>query len=234
MRIAILGYGKMGKKIEEMALEMGHEIACIVYTYDDLVKMKSIDVAIEFTHPESAFSNIKYCIDHNIPVVCGTTGWLNQFELLKRHCLLTNGSLFYASNFSIGMNIAFKMNQLMAQMIPEDYTVAVEEIHHTEKRDSPSGTAITLANTIIEQRQLKGWINENSNDPETLPIISKRIDKVPGTHFVRYESKIDKIEISHTAKSRDGFVLGAIKAAEWLVDRKGVFGMSDMIDSQTS
>ncbi len=234
MRLAIIGYGKMGKKIEEMARSMGHTIEVIVHHEDELSKLENIDVAIEFTHPESAYNNLRYCLEKGIPVVSGTTGWLDQFDQLSAFCLSTNGSFFYASNFSIGMNIAFKINKLLAQIVPEEYQASIEEIHHTEKKDSPSGTAISLGKPILINRKYNDWINDYSDNPNILPIVSKRIDKVPGTHYVRYESNIDKIELCHEAKSRDGFVLGAIKAAEWLKERKGVFGMQDMLDSHFS
>ncbi len=237
MKIALIGYGKMGKEIEQIALTRGHEITLKVdisnantYTIDEL---KKADVAIEFSTPESAINNIFKCFEANVPVVVGTTGWLNKLEEVKQKCSKGDHSLFYASNYSIGVNLFFKVNEYLAKLMNNypDYNVAMEEIHHVHKLDAPSGTAISLANQIIDQIQHKEkWINENTSNKNELSIISKRIDEVPGTHTVTYGSAVDEISITHIAHNRKGFALGAVIASEWIKDKKGVYGMNDLMN----
>lgn len=236
MKIAIIGYGKMGRAIEHHALLDGHEIVLkIDHDTQELLSpehLQKADVAIEFSRPESAVNNIKSCIEAGLPIVSGTTGWLAHYEELKALCEAKNSAFFYASNYSIGVNIFFEINKQLAKVMDQyaTYDIKMEEIHHTQKLDAPSGTAITLAQGILEKISRKQqWVNEFSGQDEDLSIISKRIDKVPGTHSIQYQSEIDEIEIKHTAHSRDGFAKGAVLAAAWLVDKKGVFGMKDML-----
>jgi 4-hydroxy-tetrahydrodipicolinate reductase len=236
MKILLLGYGKMGKTIEHIALHRQHEISHKIgfHNQEDLYKIKNsmADVAIEFSQPESAFTNIKYCLENSIPVVSGTTGWLDKKAELDQLCRMKGGSFFYASNYSIGVNLFFHFNKILARTMNNytEYSVVMEEIHHTEKKDAPSGTAITLAEGILQNStNKKKWVNHSSSAADELEIISKRIDHVPGTHTVSYESKVDRIEIKHTAHSREGFAEGAVVAAEWLLGKKGVFGMNDML-----
>jgi 4-hydroxy-tetrahydrodipicolinate reductase len=239
MKIALLGYGKMGKTIEKLATAKGHEI---VFKSDEncieLLKNGQINgaaVAIEFTGPESAAENIKACISGGIPVVSGSTGWLkHHWEEVTEYCKVNNGSFFYASNYSIGVNIFFEINERLAQLMnafPE-YKAEIEEIHHIHKLDAPSGTGITLAEGILKNHEAYNeWTLDDANENQAakLPIIAKRIGEVPGTHIIRYHSPIDDIEISHIAKGREGFASGAILAAEWLKGKKGVFGMKDLL-----
>lgn len=236
MKIAIIGYGKMGKTIEQLAISKGHEIKLVIdhENIDELntENLQNIDVAIEFSQPESAYQNILTCINSAVPVVSGTTGWLDKMEEIKRLCEQNNGAFFYASNYSIGVNIFFEINRQLAKMMNNfpDYQISMEEIHHTEKLDAPSGTAITLAKGILSNvKRKKEWVNETTREENTLAIISKRIDEVPGTHSISYESPIDTIDIKHTAHSRLGFAGGAIKAAEWIIGKKGCYGMNDML-----
>ncbi len=236
MKIAILGYGKMGKTIEQLALENGHEIILKVDDSNAVSwtnqQLQNADVAIEFTNPESAIKNIKRCLESSVPVVCGTTGWLEKIDEVKEKCHAENGGFFYASNFSIGVNIFFKLNKILAKMMNDypQYKITMEEIHHTQKLDAPSGTAITLAEGIIENVDRKSqWVKESNSSMEELPIFSKRIEKVPGTHQIKYDSPIDTIEIKHTAHSRLGFAKGALLAAEWMVGKKGIYGMKDLL-----
>lgn len=236
MKLMLIGYGKMGKTIEQIAIKRGHEVVYkIGRTNADLLKSltsNEVDVAIEFTQPESAFENVRQCIENGIPVVCGTTGWLERRKEIEELCAAKNGAFFYASNFSIGVNIFFHLNKVLAKMMNHypEYEVSTEEIHHTAKKDAPSGTAITIAEGIIENLPRKTqWVNFKSMKPEELSIISQRIDPYPGKHTVTYNSIIDTIEISHNAHSRDGFAGGAVFAGEWLIGKKGVFGMDDML-----
>ncbi|APG59104.1 4-hydroxy-tetrahydrodipicolinate reductase [Christiangramia salexigens] len=235
MKIALLGYGRMGKAIEEIAMNRGHEIVLKVSediaTYE-LDKLE-IDVAIDFSIPSAAYKNITTCFENGIPVVSGTTGWLDDYEKAKKICDKNNSGFIYASNFSLGVNVFFELNKKLADMMKglEDYTVEIEEIHHMQKLDSPSGTAISLAQQIIEKNsKLKGWQLDHA-DSDEIPIFAKRIKDVPGTHTVTYDSTIDKIEIIHSAKSRQGFALGAVVAAEYLKDKTGVFTMKDVLSS---
>ena len=238
MNIALLGYGKMGKLIGQLAEERGHHILAKIdlenQALRDSLDPKTIDVAIEFSQPEAALENIRWAITHGIPVLSGTTGWLDRLSEIEALTHQHQGTFFYASNFSIGVNVFFKVNELLAKLMNETsgYQVSVEEIHHTAKKDAPSGTAITLAEGILKHyAQLKTWhlVGENSNNPSSLPITSKRIDPAPGTHHIRYTSAIDDLEITHTAHSRQGFALGAIQVAEWILGKKGVLSMDDYL-----
>src|SRR5688500_15830854 len=216
MRIALIGYGKMGKMIKEVALQRGHEVVLKINIENledfNQENMSAVDVAIEFTSPESAYNNVIQCIDFGVPVVSGSTGWNNKLEAAKTYSQQKNGSFLHASNFSIGVNIFFEVNKLLAKLMAAqaDYEVTLKEIHHTQKLDAPSGTAVTLAEQVIEALPRKqSWVNHESFHPEKLTIISERIDPAPGTHHVKYSSEIDNIEIIHTAHSRKGFALGA-------------------------
>jgi len=236
MKIALIGYGKMGKTIEKMSIEKGHEVVLKfdVDNFDEFTvkNIKKADVAIEFTRPEGAAENIKKCIEAGVPVVCGTTGWLDKKAEVDTLCIKKESAFFYASNYSVGVNIFFALNKFLAKMMNDQpqYDLETEEIHHTQKLDAPSGTSITLAEGIIKNiKDKKAWINQASKSKSKVPIISKRIEKVPGTHTINYQSAIDEIEIKHTAHSRAGFAGGAIQAAEWIIGKKGVFGMSDML-----
>ena len=230
MKIALLGYGRMGKAIEEIALERGHEIV-IRKDVDPIdVNLSLADAAIDFSHPSAAFDNIKDCIDSKVAVVSGTTGWLDRFDEIKSYCEGHDGAFIYASNFSIGVNLFFNLNAHLAKMMEQinGYDVAMEEIHHVHKLDAPSGTAISLANDILENSEKKQW-NIETADSDDLFIKVKREGEVPGTHSVSYTSAIDAIEIKHTAFNRTGFALGAVVAAEWLHGKKGVFNMKDVL-----
>ena len=236
LRIALIGYGKMGKAIEEIAINRGHTIGLKIdiHSLADFTKenLQQCDVAIEFTSPHTAVQNILTCIEAGIPVVCGSTGWLARWEEVKQACEANNGSLVYASNYSVGVNVFFEVNQLLARLMnPQtDYEVSMEEIHHTEKKDAPSGTAITLAEQILENLgRKKQWVNEQTVSPEELSIISERIDPAPGTHKIKYSSSVDDIEIIHTAHNRQGFATGAVLAAEFIKGKKGIFSMKDVL-----
>ena len=231
MKIALLGYGRMGKTIEQIAIQRGHEIVLKVDENTEKYDIKIADIAIDFSIPSVAFENISNCLNNTIPVVCGTTGWLANFNEAKELCKQKNGGFIYASNFSLGVNIFFELNEYLAKMMRniEQYEISMEEIHHTKKLDAPSGTAITLAEGIIKNSNKENWILNVTNNKTEIPIIAKRIDDVPGTHSIEYKSTIDTIDIKHTAHSRDGFALGAVVAAEWLVDKKGVFTMKDVL-----
>ncbi len=233
MNIALLGYGRMGKTIEKIAESRGHKI--VLKISDDIdnhdLEASKVDVAIDFSIPRAAFKNITTCFKNKIPVVCGTTGWLDDYEKARKICLEQDSALIYASNFSLGVNVFFELNQKLAGMMQglKDYSVAIEEVHHTQKLDAPSGTAITLAQQILEKNsKLKGW-QLNDADEDEIPISAKREENVPGTHTVTYDSEIDQIEIKHTAKSRQGFALGAVVAAEYLKDKSGIFTMKDVL-----
>lgn len=237
MKIALIGYGKMGKAIESVALERGHEIVARItsQTPDDLHpdRLRRADVAIEFTRPSAAFDNLEACFRAGIPVVTGTTAWYDRLEEAQRLCTQRNGTLFYASNFSIGVNVFFALNRYLAQMLSKQpqYHASIEEIHHLQKLDAPSGTALTLAGDLIKYLQpLQSWAHaEEATRPDQLPIESKRIDGVVGTHIVRFGSDIDEIEIHHAAKSRLGFAQGAVDAAAFVLNKKGVFTMNDLL-----
>jgi len=236
MKIALIGYGKMGKIIESVALSRNHEIVLKidlenidVFTADNL---SNADVAIEFTGPHTAFENIMKCIDFNTPIVCGSTGWLEKLPSVEENCKAKNGSFLYASNFSVGVNIFFEVNKKLAQLMEgqTQYDVSIKEIHHTQKKDAPSGTAISLAEQVIENNSQKNkWKNDSSSLPNELYIESERIDPYPGWHEVKYSSDIDEIRIIHNAHNRNGFALGAVLAAEFIKDKKGVFTMKDVL-----
>lgn len=237
MRIALIGYGKMGKAIEEVALQRGHEIVIKIDqpNLDEFTKenLKKADVAIEFTSPHTAYENVKNCIEFDVPVICGSTGWTDRLEEMRTICAQKNGSFIYSSNYSVGVNIFFEVNKkLAALMAPlNQYEVIIEETHHTQKKDAPSGTAITLAEQILEKiERKKQWVNELSDNPGDLEIISQRVDPAPGTHSIKYSSVIDEIEIVHTAHSRQGFATGAVLAAEFIVNKKGFFTMKEVLN----
>jgi 4-hydroxy-tetrahydrodipicolinate reductase len=236
MKIALIGYGKMGHMIEEIALQRGHQIVLKINidNTEDFTRenMAGADVAIEFTAPESAFQNVKQCIEFGVPVVSGSTGWNDNISSAKEYCLQKESAFLHASNFSVGVNIFFQLNKLLAKLMGNqpDYDVSLSEIHHTQKKDAPSGTAVTLAEQVIEGLgRKKRWVNEVAQNPEELSIISERIDPAPGTHYVKYTSEVDDIEIIHTAHSRKGFALGAVLAAEFISGKKGVFTMEDVL-----
>lgn len=236
MKIALIGYGKMGKAIEEIANHRGHQVIQKIdqddidqFTKENLSKA---DVAIEFTGPHSALDNIKKCLGFGVPVVSGSTGWTEHLEDMKKFCADKNGAFIYSSNYSVGVNIFFEVNKKLAALMAshKEYEVILEETHHTQKKDAPSGTAITLAEQILEQvKRKKQWVNDLSDTPEDLEIISQRVDATPGTHSVKYSSGIDNIEIIHTAHNRMGFAAGAVMAAEFLKDRKGFFTMKEVL-----
>ena len=231
MKIALLGYGKMGKVIEKVALERGHEIVLRKSSSDTFDGLDQADVAIDFSVPTSAIENITACLQHNIPVICGTTGWLEDYDKMADLCQQNKGAFLYGSNFSLGVNLFFELNRKLAQlMLPHaQYRVSMEEIHHTQKLDAPSGTAISLANYIVELTKLKGW-TLNAAQPDELAITAKRIEQVPGTHSIFYDSDVDQIEIKHTAHSREGFALGSVIAAEWIIGKTGVFSMKNVLE----
>jgi 4-hydroxy-tetrahydrodipicolinate reductase len=233
MKILLIGYGKMGKIIEGIALNRGHEIAGTIDVGDPFSLFdKPADVAIEFTQPEAVVSNLKTCFDKGIPVVCGTTGWLHHKAEIEKYCLEKNGTFFYASNYSLGVNLFFKLNQLLARMMDRypQYEISIDETHHTQKKDAPSGTAITLAEGVIKNlSRKKEWMLGATDKSDALSIHSFRVDPAPGTHTVKYQSPIDDLEITHTAHSREGFALGAVLVAEWLANKKGVFTMDDFL-----
>ena len=230
MKIALLGYGKMGKVIERIALARGHEIVLKKgreASYNDLEKA---DIAIDFSIPTSAVANISACFERNIPIISGTTGWLEDYDKMVALCKEKNGSFIYGSNFSLGVNVFFELNEYLAKMMAnlKQYSVSMEEIHHTQKLDAPSGTAISLANGILKNTDYSNWTLEKANASE-IHIAAKRIENVPGTHSVFYDSNVDQIEIKHTAHTREGFALGSVVAAEWLLGKKGVFTMKDVL-----
>ena len=231
MKIALLGYGRMGKEIEKIAISRGHEIV-IRKDVDDAIDITLADVAIDFSVPKSAFNNISNCIHNNVPVISGTTGWLDKYDDAVALCKEKKGAFIYASNYSVGVNIFFELNKQLAKMMHalKDYTISLEEIHHIKKLDAPSGTAITLAEGIIENTSKKAWELDTITSEENIPIVAKRIPDVPGTHSVWYNSDVDTIEIKHTAHNRAGFALGAVIAAEWILDKTGVFSMKDVLN----
>lgn len=230
MKIALLGYGKMGKVIEQIALTRGHEIVLRKDQDSTFDGLQLADVAIDFSVPDSAVANITACLNIGIPVISGTTGWLANYQSMMDLCATKNGGFIYASNFSLGVNIFFELNEYLAKMMTnlKQYNVSMEEIHHTQKLDAPSGTAITLAEGVIKNSDYSNWTLETPISNE-IHIEAKRIENVPGTHSVFYDSNVDQIEIKHTAHSREGFALGAVVAAEWLVGKKGVFTMKDVL-----
>lgn len=231
MKIALLGYGRMGKEIEKIALQRGHEIV-IKSTGENTYDINEADVAIDFSVPASAYSNISNCINNNIPVVSGTTGWLDKYNEIVDLCNEKGGAFIYASNFSLGVNVFFELNKQLAKMMStlEQYNITIEEIHHTQKLDAPSGTAITLAEGIIENTNKKAWELDEKTSEENIPITAIRTPDVPGTHTVTYSSEVDTIDIKHTAHNRQGFALGAVIAAEWLHNKTGVYTMIDVLN----
>lgn len=238
MNIALIGYGKMGKEIEAIALSRGHTIILKVSSENattySVEELKKADVAIEFSTPEAVVRNINKCFEASVPIIVGTTGWHKNLDEVIQKCNEKNQTLFHASNYSIGVNLFFKLNEYLAKLMNKypDYNASMEEIHHVHKKDSPSGTAITLANKIVEnlEKKLK-WVNESASEENELEIVSKRIDEIPGTHTVTYGSEVDEISITHIAHSRKGFALGALIAAEWTKGKKGIFGMDDLMDN---
>lgn len=232
MKVAIIGYGKMGQTIEKILEERNHHVVVKLNrtpTKEDLI---DCDVAIEFSNPEVAFENLKVLMENKIPTVCGTTGWLNNFEDIIELNNKNKSAFLYGSNFSLGVNLFFELNNHLAKLMKNhpEYKVEIEEIHHTQKLDKPSGTAITLAEQILNQTDFKKWESDKKSSENSLPIFSKRIDNVPGTHTIFYKSEIDDIEIKHTAHSRKGFALGAVIAAEWIVGKNGFFSMKDVLN----
>lgn len=239
MNIALIGYGKMGKIIEEIAISRGHTITGKSSSKKPIttIDFSNTDVAIEFTAPHFAVAHIEHCVDNNVPVVVGTTAWNEKLPHVKDYVSSKNGALLYASNFSIGVNIFFDINKRLSKLMAsyQEYKPSVEEIHHLEKLDAPSGTAVSLANDMmLENDNLSSWIHNEDIKPETsnnqIPVTSFREDGVPGTHQISYESDIDIIDIKHTAKNRQGFALGAVIAAEWLATKQGVYTMQDVIN----
>lgn len=234
MKIALLGYGKMGKAIEKIAIERGHQIvlktnSSTLFSPADLYET---DVAIEFSTPRNAVYNIMTCFEANVPIVVGTTGWYKDFKMISDRCINEERTLLHATNFSVGVNLFFEINNRLAELMNPypQYNVSLEEIHHTEKLDAPSGTAITLAEDVVNKLDLKkGWKNNKEVTINEVLISSKRLPNIPGTHTVKYESKIDTIEITHTANSREGFALGAVLGAEFTQKRKGLFTMKDVL-----
>jgi 4-hydroxy-tetrahydrodipicolinate reductase len=236
MKIALLGYGKMGEEIHRLAMKRGHEIVAIYNNLEDwegdAARLPEAEMAFEFSTPDSVVENVYHCFDHNIPVIVGTTGWLDELEEIARQCRERNQALLFSPNFSIGVNLFFEINRNLARLMSqwEEYEISIEETHHIHKLDSPSGTAIVLANDIIRNSERKEkWVKELTENPEELGIKSFRTENVTGTHVVRYESEMDTIEIIHNAKSRRGFALGAILCAEWLLGKKGFFEMKDFL-----
>jgi 4-hydroxy-tetrahydrodipicolinate reductase len=231
MKIALLGYGRMGKAIEKIALDRGHKIVIRKDIEPLDADLGIAQVAIDFSHPSAAFDNIVQCIDSGVPVVSGTTGWLDRYEEAKAHCKNKSGAFLYASNFSIGVNLFFNLNAYLARMMSnlKDYEVSMEEAHHIHKLDAPSGTAISLAEDILQNSDKSNWSLDKPSEKD-LFIRVRREGEIPGTHTVKYDSEVDSIEIRHTAHNRTGFALGAVVAAEWICDKKGVFEMSDVLD----
>ena len=238
-RILLLGYGKMGKAIEQEALQRGHQIVhkidvdnqATLATLDPI----TVDVAIEFSEPQAAYDNIRQCLSKGIPVISGTTGWLAKKEALAAYCQAQKGTFFYASNFSIGMNIFFKLNAFLARLMDQrpEYEVTIEEVHHSEKKDTPSGTAITLAESITQNLcRKKSWKLAPIKQEDSLTIIAKREKEVPGMHTVTYTAPVDTLTLKHTAHSRVGFAIGAVLVAEWIRGRRGVLGMDDFLREQ--
>lgn len=231
MKIALFGYGKMGQMLERIALDRHHKIVAKIDEDTHKINFEEIDVAIDFSMPSAAFHNISKCLSNNTPVISGTTGWLDKYDDAVALCHKTKGAFIYASNFSLGVNIFFELNEQLAKMMKqvEQYAVTIEEIHHTQKLDAPSGTAITLAEGIIAHSDYKGW-NLEKNEGGHIPISSKRIGTIPGTHTIAYNSQVDTISLQHTAHNRQGFAEGAIIAAEWIYGKTGVFTMRDVLN----
>ena len=234
MKIALVGYGKMGHIIDELATKKGHEIVARLNETPTAENLNSPDVVIEFSNPEVAFNNIKICLEHKIPVICGTTGWLDQKPEIEKIALQNNTAFLYGSNFSLGVNLFFALNEKLANLMKDfsEYNVQLEEVHHTQKKDAPSGTAISIAEGIIKNDpRFDSWKLEETQNKE-LGIFAIRENEVPGTHSVYYKSDVDEIEIKHTAFNRNGFAVGAIAAAEWIIGKQGNFTMNDVLFSK--
>lgn len=236
MKIALLGYGRMGEAIETIALNRGHEIVLRIQSNNreelNNFSAAEIDVAIDFSIPETAYDNLKWCMENKIPAICGTTGWLDQKASIENLCTAHKSAFLYASNFSLGVNLFFELNSKLAELMKpyNEYDVKLHEIHHTKKLDAPSGTAITLAEDILKELPSKeNWVCDQSPKANEIAISAERIDPVPGTHSIHYSSEIDSIEIKHTAHNRQGFALGAVMAAEWISKRQGIFTMKDVL-----
>lgn len=231
MKIALLGYGKMGQVIERIALERGHEIVLKKDEFNTYEGLETANVAIDFSVPTAAVANISNCFNNNVPVVSGTTGWLEHYDEMVALCNEKKGGFISSSNFSLGVNIFFELNEHLARIMSKfnSYKVEMEEIHHTQKLDAPSGTAISLAKGVIENSSYSNWTLDEPKSTE-IHIEAKRIGTVPGTHTVTYNSGIDSIEIKHTAHNREGFALGAVMAAEWLAGKQGIFTMKDVLE----
>lgn len=230
MKIAIIGYGKMGKVIEKIALERGHEIVLKKNIDNSFEGLENADVAIEFSVPDAAVSNISYCLNKGIPTISGTTGWLDDYSKMTDLCIEKGTAFLYGSNFSLGVNLFFELNDYLAKLMSKfkEYNVTMEEIHHTQKLDAPSGTAISLAEGIIDNSKYETWTLDKPKDNQ-IHIEAKRIENIPGTHSIFYDSEVDQIEIKHTAHNREGFALGAVIAAEWLKNKEGIFTMKDVL-----
>ena len=231
MKIALFGYGKMGKTIERLAQDKGHEVVLTSNNIAGLTNLNNANVAIDFSVPSAAQNNIKKALDLGVPVISGTTGWLDDYPSVVAYCNQKQGAFLYASNFSIGVNLFFALNSHLAQLMEQhpDYEPNIQEIHHIQKLDAPSGTAISLANQVLKFSQKQGWSLQNNN-PQDLWIDAIRQGDVKGTHHVNYVSGVDNITISHCAHSRDGFALGAIMAAQWIIGKQGVFSMNDVLN----
>ncbi len=231
MKIGLFGYGKMGKMIERIAQDRGHSIIAKINADAQHIDYAAMDVAIDFSMPDAAYNNITGCFENGVPVISGTTGWLDRYSEAVAICEKHQGAFIYASNFSLGVNLFFELNAQLAKMMAglKEYNVSMEEIHHTQKLDAPSGTAITLAEGIIQNSDYEKWELDNA-DERTIPITSIREGSVPGTHSITYESAVDRIEIKHEAFNREGFALGAVIAAEWLRGKTGVFTMKDVLN----
>lgn len=232
MKIALLGYGRMGKAIEQIAIERGHAIVALVDKNENQGNLSEADVAINFSVPDAAVANIKAAMEKQIPVVCGTTGWLEHLKEVEDYCTQNKSAFIYASNFSVGVNLFFKLNKILAKLMHphKSYTPQMKEIHHIHKLDAPSGTAITLAEGVFDQSEYTDWSINETKGGTTLPITVERTGEVPGTHSIEYKSDVDSISIQHEARSRQGFALGAVIAAEWIQNKKGVFTMNDVLD----
>ena len=231
MKIALVGYGKMGQIIDELATKKGHQIVAKLNETPTISSLNNAEVVIEFSNPEVAFNNIKFCLENKIPVICGTTGWLSQKPEIEKIALENETAFLYGSNFSLGVNLFFELNRKLAEMMAKfpEYNVQLEEIHHTHKKDAPSGTAISLAEDIIENNSTFDAWKLDATENKNLGIDAIRKDEVPGTHSVFYKSEVDEIEIKHTAFNRNGFAMGAIVAAEWILGKKGIFSMKDVL-----
>ena len=232
MKIALLGYGRMGKAIEQIAIERGHTIVAKIDKTKNQGNLSQADVAINFSVPDAAVANIKAAMEKQIPVVCGTTGWLEHLKEVEAYCTQHKSAFIYASNFSVGVNLFFKLNTILAKLMHphKSYTSQMKEIHHIHKLDAPSGTAITLAEGVFEESKYTDWSIDETKGDTILPITVERTEEVPGTHSIEYKSVVDSISIQHEAHSRQGFALGAVIASEWIQDKKGIFTMNDVLN----